>query len=142
MDAQNDRPEDPQPVATDHVEPIERQELLTIKKPSPDAQDAPFITRSGFHKLIHQILREAGIRMARDVAGMQIESEGLMKSLTVRCKASIIQILKAGFESRGIEAIKNMLPNNKLRKHFLAKLKVFKGAEHTHEAQKPVPLEI
>ncbi|HPU95073.1 MAG TPA: 50S ribosomal protein L13 [Candidatus Gracilibacteria bacterium] len=41
-----------------------------------------------------------------------------------------------------VEAIKNMLPNNKLRKHFLAKLKVFKGAEHTHEAQKPVPLEI
>jgi len=41
-----------------------------------------------------------------------------------------------------VEAVKNMLPNNKLRKHFLAKLKVFKGAEHTHEAQKPVSLEI
>jgi len=41
-----------------------------------------------------------------------------------------------------VEAVKNMLPNNKLRKHFLAKLKVFTGAEHTHEAQKPIPLEI
>jgi len=41
-----------------------------------------------------------------------------------------------------VEAVKNMLPNNKLRKHFLAKLKVFKDAQHTHEAQKPVPLEI
>lgn len=41
-----------------------------------------------------------------------------------------------------VEAIKSMLPNNKLRKHFLAKLKVFKGSEHTHEAQKPTPLEI
>ena len=41
-----------------------------------------------------------------------------------------------------VEAVKNMLPNNKLRKHFLAKLKVFKDAQHTHEAQKPVSLEI
>lgn len=41
-----------------------------------------------------------------------------------------------------VEAVKNMLPNNKLRKLFLTKLKVFKGAEHTHEAQKAIPLEI
>ena len=41
-----------------------------------------------------------------------------------------------------VEAVKNMLPNNKLRKHFLTKLKVFQGAEHGHEAQKPVSLEI
>lgn len=41
-----------------------------------------------------------------------------------------------------VEAVKNMLPNNKLRKLFLAKLKVFKGAEHDHAAQNPSPLEI
>jgi large subunit ribosomal protein L13 len=41
-----------------------------------------------------------------------------------------------------VEAIKNMLPNNKLRKMFLAKLKVFKDANHDHAAQKPTPLEI
>jgi len=35
------------------------------------------------------------------------------------------------------DAVKNMLPNNKLRKVFLDKLKVFVGPEHTHEAQKP-----
>lgn len=40
------------------------------------------------------------------------------------------------------EAVKNMLPNNRLRKVFMAKLKIYAGAEHHHEAQKPIPLEI
>ena len=38
------------------------------------------------------------------------------------------------------EGVKNMLPNNKLRKVFLSKFKVFAGSEHTHEAQKPEEL--
>ena len=41
-----------------------------------------------------------------------------------------------------IEAVKNMLPNNKLRKVFLRKLKVYTGSEHQHEAQKPEVLAI
>ena len=40
------------------------------------------------------------------------------------------------------EAVRNMLPNNKLRKHFMSKLKVFAGTEHPHEAQKPEELKI
>lgn len=40
-----------------------------------------------------------------------------------------------------MEAVKSMLPNNKLRDVFLAKLKIFKDATHNHEAQKPEPLE-
>jgi large subunit ribosomal protein L13 len=39
-------------------------------------------------------------------------------------------------------AVKNMLPNNKLRKVFMDKLKVFAGEEHPHEAQKPQKLEL
>lgn len=41
-----------------------------------------------------------------------------------------------------MEAVKNMLPNNKLRKVFLRKLKVYAGNEHQHEAQKPEVLAI
>jgi large subunit ribosomal protein L13 len=40
------------------------------------------------------------------------------------------------------EAVRNMLPNNKLRKHFMSKLKVFVGTEHPHDAQKPEELKI
>ena len=40
------------------------------------------------------------------------------------------------------EAVKNMLPNNRLRKIFLAKLKVYAGSEHKHEAQNPEILAI
>ena len=36
------------------------------------------------------------------------------------------------------EAVKGMLPKNKLGKSMIKKLKVFKGPEHDHESQKPV----
>ena len=35
------------------------------------------------------------------------------------------------------EAVKGMLPVNKLSKTLITKLKVYKGAEHPHAAQKP-----
>ena len=35
------------------------------------------------------------------------------------------------------EAVRRMLPKNKLGRQMLKKLRVYKGAEHNHEAQKP-----
>lgn len=47
------------------------------------------------------------------------------------------------FPERIIEhAVKGMLPNNRLRKDRMQKLKVYKGAAHPHQAQRPIPLEI
>ena len=40
------------------------------------------------------------------------------------------------------EAVKGMLPKNKLGKQMLKKLRVFKGAEHDHAAQQPEVLNI
>jgi large subunit ribosomal protein L13 len=39
-------------------------------------------------------------------------------------------------------AVKGMLPHNKLGRAQIRKLKIYTGAEHPHEAQMPVPLEI
>lgn len=39
-------------------------------------------------------------------------------------------------------AVKGMLPKNRLGSAMLKKLRVFSGAEHTHVAQQPQPLEI
>ena len=39
-------------------------------------------------------------------------------------------------------AVKGMLPHNRLGSAMLGKLHVYAGAEHSHEAQKPEPLEI
>lgn len=39
-------------------------------------------------------------------------------------------------------AVKGMLPKNRLGRKLAAKLKVYAGAEHPHEAQKPQPLTI
>ena len=40
------------------------------------------------------------------------------------------------------EAVRRMLPKNKLGRKMLSKLKIFVGPEHTHQAQKPQPLEL
>ncbi|WP_269537237.1 50S ribosomal protein L13 [Cerasicoccus fimbriatus] len=37
-------------------------------------------------------------------------------------------------------AVKGMLPRNKLARHMMSKLKVYAGSEHPHEAQNPQPL--
>ena len=40
------------------------------------------------------------------------------------------------------KAVKGMLPSGTLGRQMLSKLKVYAGAEHPHQAQKPVPYEI
>ena len=40
------------------------------------------------------------------------------------------------------DAVKGMLPKNKLGRQMLAKLKVYAGSEHPHGAQNPQPLDI
>lgn len=39
-------------------------------------------------------------------------------------------------------AVKGMLPKNKLTNDMMTKLRIFKGAEHTHAAQNPVPFKV
>ena len=40
------------------------------------------------------------------------------------------------------EAVKGMLPKNSLGRTMLKKLRVYKGAEHNHAAQKPEELKV
>lgn len=40
------------------------------------------------------------------------------------------------------KAVRGMLPRNRLGRRMLRKLNVYSGAEHPHEAQQPVPLEL
>jgi large subunit ribosomal protein L13 len=40
------------------------------------------------------------------------------------------------------EAVRRMLPKNKLGRKMLAKLKVYPGSEHPHQAQQPEPIEL
>lgn len=39
-------------------------------------------------------------------------------------------------------AVKGMLPRNRLSRTMMKKLKIFKGAEHDHQAQNPVPYQV
>jgi len=40
------------------------------------------------------------------------------------------------------DAVKRMLPKNKLADHMLSKLNVYRGDKHPHQAQKPVDLKV
>ena len=40
------------------------------------------------------------------------------------------------------EAVRRMLPKNKLATKMLAKLKIYSGSEHPHQAQQPKPKEL
>ena len=40
------------------------------------------------------------------------------------------------------EAVRRMLPKNKLGRKMLSKLKIYAGAEHPHQAQQPEPVEL
>ena len=61
---------------------------------------------------------------------------GGLKSMTAR------QMLEKKPEEVIRLAVRRMLPKNKLARHQLKKLKVYRGSEHPHEAQTPEPLEI
>jgi large subunit ribosomal protein L13 len=39
-------------------------------------------------------------------------------------------------------AVKGMMPRGSLGRQMYSKLKVFKGPEHDHTAQQPIPLEV
>src|SRR5918911_378034 len=40
------------------------------------------------------------------------------------------------------QAVRGMLPKNRLARRQITKLKIYAGAEHPHEAQAPKPLEV
>lgn len=40
------------------------------------------------------------------------------------------------------DAVRRMMPKNRLSRHMLKKLKVYPGAEHPHQSQQPIPMSI
>jgi len=55
---------------------------------------------------------------------------------------SLDEVLKNSAEDAIRMAVKGMLPKNKLGKKMLTKLKIFKDAEHPHQAQNPSIVDI
>lgn len=58
-------------------------------------------------------------------------------------KVETFESLQERIPERIVEkAIKGMLPHNALGRQMYRKLKVYKGTEHPHSAQKPQPLQL
>ena len=60
---------------------------------------------------------------------------GGLKAITYR------DLMRTQPEKAMERAVKGMLPKNTIGRKSITRLKVFAGAEHNHEAQKPVPYE-
>jgi large subunit ribosomal protein L13 len=56
--------------------------------------------------------------------------------------ASAREVLEKRPEDLVRRAVKGMLPKNKLGSRLYTKLKVYKGGQHPHQAQKPEPLSL
>lgn len=59
---------------------------------------------------------------------------GGLKEITMR------RVLETHPERVLYETVRRMMPKNKLARHQLAKLKLYAGASHPHQAQSPEPL--
>lgn len=58
-------------------------------------------------------------------------------------KVETFEALQERIPERIVEkAIKGMLPHNALGRQMFRKLKVYKGSDHPHAAQKPQPLQL
>lgn len=58
-------------------------------------------------------------------------------------EASLKEVLSGATPERALfEAVRGMLPVNKLRDARLQRLKIYMGAEHKHEAQKPEAVQV
>ncbi len=66
------------------------------------------------------------LRYTRYAGGLKAESYG---SLRERRPEKLVE-----------DAVKRMLPKNRLGRHMLAKLKVYPGAEHPHASQQPIAM--
>jgi len=55
---------------------------------------------------------------------------------------SLEQLLEKDSNKVIFQAVKGMLPKNKLSDESIGKLKLFKGAEHDHTAQKPLIVKV
>ena len=55
---------------------------------------------------------------------------------------SFVKLLARRPEAILEQSIKGMLPKSKLGRQMATKLKVYKGADHPHYAQQPIPLEM
>ncbi len=81
-------------------------------------------------------IRLTGNKMADKVYYNYSGYPGGMKSITAE------KLIEKEPEKVIAEAVKGMLPKNKLRKVFMSKLKVYAGAGHPHQAQQPEALSI
>ena len=81
-------------------------------------------------------IRVTGKKMTDKVYHHHTGYIGNLKSIT------FAKLMEKAPEQALTLAVKGMLPKNPLGRAMMRKLRVFAGAEHTHQAQQPQPLDI
>ncbi len=79
-------------------------------------------------------IRLTGNKLEKKIYAWHTGYPGGLKTRTAK------EMLEKKPEFLIFNAVKGMLPKNKLRKKLLTHLRIYKGASHPHQAQKPIEL--
>jgi len=98
----------------------------------------PYIDSGDFIIIVNaERIRLTGKKRTNKIYYRHSRYPGGLHSITAQ------ELLSGKSPERVVEyAIRGMLPKNKLGRQMFRKLKVYTGAQHPHEAQKPIALEI
>jgi len=100
-----------------------------VYTPNQDAGDFVVVVNAREIKL-------TGAKLSQKIYYRHSEYPGGMRERTAA------QMLEEKPEELVKLAVKGMLPKNRLSRKLVTKLKVYAGAEHPHDAQKPQPLAV
>lgn len=112
-------------------------EVATILKGKHKPQYTPHVDTGDYVIVINcEKVRLTGKKSSNKVYYHHSGYPGGLKAIEFRT------LMKKQPEKVITKAVYGMLPKNKLGRKMIKKLKVYRGSEHPHEAQKPEPWEI
>lgn len=112
-------------------------QIATYLRGKHKPQFTPNVDTGDFIVVINaEKVRLTGKKLDQKVYYRHTGYPGGLKAETARIR------LKRKPEKMIMDAVKGMLPKNRLGRKMLKKLKVYRGSEHPHQAQKPEILNI
>jgi large subunit ribosomal protein L13 len=111
--------------------------IATLLTGKHKTQYVPFMV-TGDHVIVvnAEKIRLTGQKLDQKVYYRHTGYPGGLREVSVR------RMLRTRPERVIEEAVLGMLPKNKLRKQYSGRLRVYRGEQHPHEAQKPQALEV
>ncbi|RME00840.1 MAG: 50S ribosomal protein L13 [Deltaproteobacteria bacterium] len=110
-------------------------QIATLLRGKHKATFAPHLDTGDFVVVVNASkIRVTGRKLDNKIYYRHSGYMGGLKAISLR------RLLEKDPERVIREAVRRMLPKNRIGRKQLSKLKIYAGSEHPHKAQKPVPL--